>query len=182
MSPPHALSDGQLLALTQRGDRAAVAEIHRRYAARLGRLAAPRAGGVYDADDAVQAAFHALLADSGRFRVPAGGGLWGLLATIALNKIRSHARSPAVRLRAAGDGAEVAAAAGVAARGDDTAEVDVRDVLERLPPAERDLVELRAAGHPVEEIARRVGRPKRTVERQFQTCRTRMAWLAAADG
>ena len=60
-----------------------------------------------------------------------------------------------------------------------------QEALERMPPAQRDIVELRVAGYEVEEIARQTGRSKRTVERILQTCRTQLSEMLAevdADG
>ncbi|HEY1377013.1 MAG TPA: sigma-70 family RNA polymerase sigma factor, partial [Gemmataceae bacterium] len=57
----------------------------------------------------------------------------------------------------------------------------VRDTLERLPPAERQMLELRMEGYEVSEIADRVGRSKRTVERLLQQARTRLKSLLDED-
>jgi RNA polymerase sigma-70 factor (ECF subfamily) len=161
-----------------------LAELYHRYAGRLGRLVAPSARGLYDADDVVQSAFRTFMAaaDDGHYDLPDGRDLWGLLVVIALNKLRSRARSASARKRADGDWCEVTAVARASRHGDESVEVaDLRDALERLPTAERELVELRVAGHLVDEIARRVGRSKRTVERQLQSCRDSLAKMVAAD-
>jgi RNA polymerase sigma factor (sigma-70 family) len=179
MSPLDARSDHFLLPLIQQGDRDALAELYERYAVRLGRVVAPRTGGIYDAEDVVQSAFRTFIstADNGHYDLPDGRDLWGLLVAIALNKLRSRTRYETARKRSPTGGRVEAPV--VENEGNEA--VDVRDVLERLPPEERELVELRVAGYVVGDIARRVGRSKRTVERQLQSCRDTLARLVATD-
>jgi DNA-directed RNA polymerase specialized sigma24 family protein len=50
----------------------------------------------------------------------------------------------------------------------------VEDALGQLPALHRSMAELRIEGHEVAEIARQVGRSKRTVERTLQDVRTRL--------
>jgi len=139
---------------------------------------------LYDADDVVQSAFRTFItsADNGLYELPDGRDLWGLLVVIALNKLRSRARYDAARKRRPLENRAGVALADVSAADAEGSEVvDVRDALERLSPAERELVEMRVAGHVVDDIARRVGRSKRTVERQLQSCRDTLAKLVASD-
>ena len=56
-------------------------------------------------------------------------------------------------------------------------ELVVRDVLEQLPATERNAVELRLEGYEVAEIAGRMGRSKRTIERSLQKARERLTEL-----
>lgn len=178
---PHSRTDHYLLSSIQRGDREALGELYVRYADRLGRLVATRAGGLYDADDVVQSAFRTFIttADNGHYDLPNGRDLWGLLVAIALNKLRSRARYDTARKRSP---AGRVGPAEVVPCGDEGSDgVDVRDALDQLTPDERELVELRVAGHAVEDIARRVGRSKRTVERQLQSCRDTLAKVVASD-
>jgi len=182
--PYDACPDQFLLSSIQDGDRDALGEVYQRYAGRLERLVAPRAGGLYDASDVVQSAFRTFIttADNGHYDLPDGRDLWGLLVAIALNKLRSRVRYETARKRSPAAGRRGATCAEESfAENDGSEGVDVRDVLERLPPEERELVELRLAGHDVEDIARRVGRSKRTVERQLQSCRDALAKLVATD-
>ena len=184
MSPFDARTDHCLLSSIQQGDRTALAELYQRYAGQLGRLIAPRTGGLYDADDVVQSAFRTFMttADNGHYALPDGRDLWGLLVAIAFNKLRSRARYESARKRSPAKGRVADTQAdGALAGNEGTGGVDVRDALERLSPEERELVELRVAGYVVEDIARRVGRSKRTVERQLQTCRDTLARLVASD-
>ena len=48
------------------------------------------------------------------------------------------------------------------------------EALARLPEAQRRMVELRIEGHEVGEIAARVGRSKRSVERVLQEFRNQL--------
>lgn len=50
-------------------------------------------------------------------------------------------------------------------------ELVVTETLERLPPPQRRVVELRFAGHEVAEIAEQIGRSMRTTERLLQEAR-----------
>ena len=172
--------DHTLLALIGRGDREAVAELYQRYAGRLTSFVASRTSGLYDADDVVQSAFRSFIrtADKGHYDLPDGEDLWGLLVVIALNKVRSRGRYAAARKRATAEAVQ----ADEAGRDEDPSGViDLWDALKRLPPVERELVELRAAGLEVDEIALRVGRSKRTVERQLRACRQTLDRLVTSD-
>jgi RNA polymerase sigma factor (sigma-70 family) len=56
-------------------------------------------------------------------------------------------------------------------------QLTVEESLAQLPPHQREMLELRIQGHEVAEIARAVGRSKRTVERNLQEVRTRLRTL-----
>lgn len=170
--PLAALSDEALLHLIQCGDRAAVGELYGRYAARLrAAVAGARGPALCDPEDVVQSAFRSFIeaAERGRYRVPDGADLWALLVTIALNKRRSHARRATAAKRAPG-----AAPRPSAAHDDPGAALGARDLLDRLPSPEREIAELRLAGCSVDEIAGRLGRSRRTVERNLHSCRERL--------
>src|SRR5262249_22608170 len=78
-----------------------------------------------------------------------------------------------VRQTAGGDAYEKAVLQEAAA--DQTALTVLRlvldDVLQKLSPSQRQIVELRLEGHEVAEIAQRVSRSKRSVERVLQDFR-----------
>lgn len=168
--------DWHLLSLIQLGDREAASELYARYAARLRAVALGTAACPPDADDAVQSAFRSFLvaADRGAYHVPDDRDLWALLVTIVLNKLRSHARRAAAVKRTP-PAARGALTDTPAPCGDDPAlAVATQDLLDGLPPLEREVAGLRLAGHSVEEIAARLGRSLRTVERNLQSCRERL--------
>ena len=182
MTPPLVVEcpDHLLLDRLRRGDRAAIAELYERYAGRLLRFVAPKTNGVYDADDVVQSAFRTFLASTtDGYDLPDSQDLWALLVVMSMNKLRSRQRYAAARKRNGESGPIPADEAGREC--DPSGVIDVRDALTRLPSLERELVELRVAGHPVDAIAERVGRSKRTVERLLRDCRITLAKLVAAD-
>jgi RNA polymerase sigma-70 factor (ECF subfamily) len=182
-------SDRLLLRLLRGGSQEAAQELYRRYAGRLRALVRAQCATTLarqvDPDDIVQSVFDTFFhgASCGRYDIPDGEDLWKLFLVIGLNKIRAQrvfhlaakrdarrttqlgARSLASRRRGADHGSE------------GFLELVVQEALERLPPQHRVIVELRLAGHGVEEIARQTGRSIRSVERVLQESRTRLKWL-----
>jgi RNA polymerase sigma-70 factor, ECF subfamily len=183
-APPESATDGSLLRRLVDGQDTAADALFRRYADRIRALAraklpvhlTPRA----DPEDVVQSVFRAFFesARKGLYQVPDGHTLWHLLGVVTVNKVRSlHAHHAAARRDARltiAWGPETLEPAGI---GTDLLEVAVRDVLEQLPTSERAAVELRLEGYEVAEIAGRVGRSKRSVERSLQKARERLTEL-----
>lgn len=179
-------SDRSLLRLLAGGDREAADEVYRRYADRLRRVVrnalSPRVSGRLDADDIVQSTFRRFLgaARDGRYVLPSGDELWGLLVVIGLNRVRSaeqYHRSGKRDVRQT-----VGLADGTAEPADDAAlAVEVDEALAGLPPDHREVTRLRLAGYEVGEIAGRLGRSKRTVERVLQDTRGRLRRLLDAE-
>jgi RNA polymerase sigma-70 factor, ECF subfamily len=179
-------SDGSLVRRLRSGSEDAATQLYVRYAQRLRALALANTSAQLarrvDAEDIVQSVFRIFFtgASRGLYDVPAGDDLWKLLLVIALNKIRSEAvfhlaARRDVRITAElerleplampEDGEEFAA---------NFLRLVVQDTLEQLPSAERQMLELRMEGHDITEIAGRVSRSKRTVERILQQARTRL--------
>jgi RNA polymerase sigma-70 factor, ECF subfamily len=185
--------DHSLLEALREGDRDAATLLYRRYAKRLRQLirakCSPQLARRVDAEDIMQSVFYAFFrgASGGCYAVPAGEELWPLLLVIALNKIRTQGSFHRAAKR------DVRVTLGL----DDTdalhqainqLEVDeplpflnmiARETLERMPLSQREIVELRVAGYEVEEIALKVGRSKRTVERLLQACRHELSAMLA---
>jgi RNA polymerase sigma-70 factor (ECF subfamily) len=186
-------SDRSLLRRLRGGSEDAATQLYRRYAHRLRALARANTSAHLarrvDAEDIVQSVFRIFFtaASQGLYDVPAGEDLWKLLLVIALNKIRAEgvfhqAAKRDVRATAELDRLEPAAEPeGTEDFADTFLRLVVRDTLERLPPAERQMLELRMEGYEVSEIADRVGRSKRTVERLLQQARTRLKSLLDED-
>src|SRR6266849_1593659 len=92
---PPVRSDTSLLRRFRLGSEDAAAELYRRYAPRLRRLARRQCSSVLarrvDADDIGQSVFCAFFqaARKGYYDVPDGEDLWKLLLVIALNKVRT---------------------------------------------------------------------------------------------
>ena len=186
------LTDHDLLENLRRGDREAATLLYRRYAKRLRQLirakSSPELTRRLDADDILQSVFHAFFrgATEGCYEVPAGEELWPLLLVIALNKIRTQgsyhrAAKRDVRLTCGWDDANIVRQS-TRQEGDESMpflQLIADEALERMPPTQREIVEFRVAGYEVEEIAQRVGRSKRTVERILQTCRQQLGDMLA---
>jgi len=181
--PPSA-SDGSLLRRLADGQATAADALFRRYADRIRALAraklpthlTPRA----DPEDVVQSVFRAFFesAKKGLYQVPDGQTLWHLLGVVTVNKVRSlHAHHAAARRDARLTVAWEPDALEPDEPATDLLEVAVRDVLEQLPATERTAVELRLEGYEVAEIAGRIGRSKRAVERSLQKARERLTEL-----
>ena len=186
-------SDHELLASLRQGDREAANSLFRRYAKRLRQLIRAKCSTDlarrFDAEDIMQSVFHAFFkgASQGCYQVPAGEELWPLLLVIALNKIRTQgayhrAAKRDVRLTRGWDDSD---ALRVAVQGLETDEpmpflkLVAEEALERMPPTQREIVELSVAGYEVEEIADMVGHSKRTVERLLQSCRNQLGRMLA---
>ena len=60
-------------------------------------------------------------------------------------------------------------------------EICVRETLENLRPLDREIVSLRIQGHTVDEIAEITDRSRRTVERNLQKSRERLAGMLLED-
>jgi RNA polymerase sigma-70 factor (ECF subfamily) len=181
--PPSA-TDGSLLRRLADGQATAADALFRRYADRIRALAraklpthlTPRA----DPEDVVQSVFRAFFesAKKGLYQVPDGQTLWHLLGVVTVNKVRAlHAHHAAARRDARLTVAWGPDTLEPAEPATDLLEVAVRDVLEQLPTTERAAVELRLEGYEVAEIAGRVGRSKRAVERSLQKARERLTEL-----
>ncbi len=189
---PHAANDlhadrpdNVLLESLRSGDHEAASALYARYAKRLRQLirakCSPQLARRVDAEDIMQSVFCAFFrgASGGCYQVPAGEELWPLLLVIALNKIRTQgsfhrAAKRDVRVTRGLEDAEALRQAVSQLEVDEPMpflNLIVQEMLERMPQSQREIVELRMAGYEVEEIAQRVGRSKRTVERLLQTCR-----------
>lgn len=189
-------SDHALLLALRDGDRDAAGALYGRYAKRLRQLirarCSPQLASRVDAEDIMQSVFYAFFrgARGGCYEVPAGEELWPLLLVIALNKIRTQgtfhrAAKRDVRVTRALDDSDALK------RAVERLEVNeplpflnliAQETLERMPRTQREIIELRVAGYEVEEIAAKVGRSKRTVERLLQACRRDLTAMAAEVG
>lgn len=179
--------DGELLARIREGDPLAAADVYRRYADRLRRLAQARCSAELasriEPDDVVQSVFRRFFSNASRgvYDVPGEAALWQLLMVIALNKIRDQAefhraakRDVRRVQRLDTNGTEALEAAC-----HDEIEVlslrlAIEEIVEAMPEPLRPILILRLEGHEVQEIAEQVGRSKRSVERVIQQFRNKL--------
>jgi RNA polymerase sigma-70 factor (ECF subfamily) len=196
IEPPQGeeVSDRSLLRRLQHGQADASTALYLRYVQRLLALTAaqssPDLAQRLDPEDIVQSVFRTFFrrASLGHYTVPEGEEIWKLLLVIALNKVRDAGAYPRaarrdVRRTAGGEAFDQALEAR-AGRDDESLAVlnlVVDEVLAALPPGHRPIVELRIEGHEVAEIAQRVRRSKRTVERVLQEFRQRLAAQIQGD-
>jgi RNA polymerase sigma factor (sigma-70 family) len=177
-------SDGSLVRQYRAGSETAADELYRRYAGRLRRLAWIKSmrsrDRRVDDSDIVQSVFRRffIAARRGDYDIPQGEDLWNLLLVIALNKIRNavefeqSAKRDArrtVSMESAQD-----AATDIQSREDSATSflrICVGEAMERLPADYAAAVQARMEGYEVQEIARRLSRSKRTVERILQESR-----------
>jgi RNA polymerase sigma-70 factor (ECF subfamily) len=161
-------------------DRRAAEQLFARYADRMRALIASRLRGPVASrispDDVVQSVFRAFVERGLAWghAAPDGQELWGLLCTLAMNKLRERiAYHQAARrdVRRTAGGVEALPEPEAAAA---WLEVEVDDLLGRLRPADREVIRLRMAGYEVTEIADLTARSLRTVERVLQSARTKL--------
>ena len=167
------------------GDEGAAAKLFRRYAVRLRALADGYCRSGYDrrfdADDIVQSVFRVFF-DGVRqngYDVPPEGEIWGLLTVIALNKVRKqveHHRAAKRDIHRTTSAEDLTDWAG--ADSDEGAAALLKLVFDEqlatMPESNRVIVRLRMDGYELKEIADRVGRSRRTVERVLQEFRDRL--------
>jgi RNA polymerase sigma-70 factor (ECF subfamily) len=186
-APP---TDASLLRRYRRGEEDAATELYLRYAGRLRILADTRASPELkqriDPDDIVQSVFRTFFrrAGVGQYDAPTGDELWKLFLVIGLNKIRKvaayhKAAKRDVRQTAVGAGFDqaVAVTPGSDQEALHTLQMTIDELLAPLPESHRAIIDLRAAGHEVAEIAGRTGRSRRSVERILHDFRRRLHGL-----
>jgi RNA polymerase sigma-70 factor (ECF subfamily) len=174
-------SDQWLLEQFQEGNQDAATEIFLRYAPRLRGLAraqcSPALARCVEAEDIVQSVFRSFFrrAQNGYYDIPEEGELWRLFLVITLNKIRAkgdfyHAAKRDIRQLRQGLPPDRV----LAGRNQRTAEflqMVLDEAMAKLPAHHRQIIELRIQGYDLEEIADKVQRAKRTVERVLQQFR-----------
>ena len=179
-------SDRTLLSRLRRGEESAATALYLRYARRLLALTQARTSNELaakeEADDIVQSVFKSFFrkASAGLYDVPEGEELWNLLLVITINKIRAkgnyHRAAKRDMRLAAGEQSLEAVASEHA--DNDTALTELRmvidEILKGMPEKSVEIVELRIAGHEVNDIVARARRSKRTVERVLQDFRERL--------
>lgn len=185
--PTETPSDNSLLRRLRTGDQDAATRLYLRYAERLRLLASaecsPELARRVDMEDIVQSVFSSFFrgVSNGYYEIPAGEELWKLFLVIALNKIRAkgafhRAARRDVRHTVGGNALENVSTPEQS--NDDTflvLKMTVEEVMSLLPDAQKEMVDLRIEGYDVAEIAEKTRRSKRTVERNLQDFRQKLA-------
>ncbi len=185
LPPP---GDHTLVRFVRKGDEAAAEELYRRYATRLRRLVADRCtpafAARFDPDDIVQSVFRVLYQGvrTKFYDVPPGGELWGLLFVMAINKVRDQVafHQAACRNVSRTFATDAMTPDDLLGQDENNAallRLTVEEYLCGLDETDRGIVAFRMTGHSVEEIADRIGRAKRTVERVLQKARDQLTEL-----
>lgn len=191
-------SPSDLMARWQKGDQAAAAELFRRYADRLIALARSRLpdhlAQRFDPEDVVQSAYRSFFARArdGQFELHPGNDLWQLLVAITLHKLQHQVRWNHADKRAAFreqplEGSAQTGAAGVPVFAREPAPIEavtlvdeVEQLMARLEPLQRRILELRLQGYDREEIAATVERSECTVRRILKQVEEHLqAWQRA---
>ena len=183
--PLSEVSDRSLMRRLRTGSQDAATQLYLRYANRLRMLSrtkcSPDLAARVDSDDIVQSVFRTFFrhAEKGDYDVPDGEDLWKLFLVIGLNKIQSlgtHHRAAKRDVRVSRGGTSVDQAADESdATSLSILQMSIDEVLHELPQAHQEIIQLRIEGHEVAEIAGRVARSKRSVERILQEFRGQLA-------
>lgn len=185
-------TDRTLLRKLETGDDDAATALYQRYAIRLMSLIRKRTSGEFtrrfDAEDVMQSVFRTFFrrAREGGYSVPASGELWQLLLVLSLNKIcdlavHHRAQKRDVRISKStlpGFGENSKDDGGLALS---ILKMTIDESLDELMPVQREIILDRINGFEVAEIAERVGRSKRTVERSLQRFRQRLSTVIRDD-
>jgi RNA polymerase sigma-70 factor (ECF subfamily) len=187
-------SDGSLVRQLRGGSESAADQLYRRYATRLRALVRAKTNSEMarriDADDIVQSVFRRffLAAREGHYDVPAGQDLWDLLLVITLNRVRTEsafhrAARRDVRRERTGESASVELSQAAQPQRSEEAilRLIVAEALGKLPPDYRAVIELRMQERPVAEIAAKLQRSKRSIERILQESRRELIHLLDPD-
>jgi RNA polymerase sigma-70 factor (ECF subfamily) len=189
------VSDRSLLRRLRGGSEDAATALYLRYAQRLRALirsrCSPQVQRRVEPEDLVQSVFRRFFrrVQQGEYDVPAGEELWGLFLVIALNRIRAeetYQRAGKRDIRRTAGNAPIVPVDVPDERHDadfTVLQMTITEAMDNLPAAQRQMLELRIQGHEVADIARLVGRSKRTIERNLQEVRLHLRALLepAAD-
>lgn len=178
-------SDRSLLGKLRSGDEDAAQALYMRYASRLLSLANRRTSAELatrvDPEDIVQSVFRTFFrrASAGQYDVPEGEELWKLLLVIALNKVRAQGNFHHAGRR------DVSRTQALPVEGDAKDQDDQRlaeqilqmsidEIAIQLPESSRQIIRMRIEGYAIQEIAEKLSRSKRTIERVLQGFRAEL--------
>ncbi|MFM7129024.1 MAG: RNA polymerase sigma factor [bacterium] len=181
-------SDHALIRQFRNGEIDASTQLYVKYASRLIGLTMRKSGAdlarQVDPEDIVQSVFRTFFrrVGDGQYDVPEGEDIWKLLLVIALNKIRAVAtyhKAAKRDIRRTEGNVPPEIYASFSDNRDEVALVSLRmvidEMMEDLLEVNRQIVFMRIEGFELAEIAARVHRSKRTVERVLQDFRNRLS-------
>jgi RNA polymerase sigma-70 factor, ECF subfamily len=180
LTPP---SDQSLIVRLRSGDESAASEVYNRYSKRVFGLVhqqmADRLRAQVQPEDIVQSVFKSVFRgiNTGNYDAPPGGTLWQLMAIVAVHKVRRNARLRSAQRRDARRTQSLNAMENFDTADDCTSdefEAAIREAIENLKESEQDVVLLRVQGYSVEEIASKLERSRRSIERTLHNIRKKM--------
>lgn len=188
MSPP-TITDHSLVFRVRDGDEDAAIELYGRYAARVFGLVqkqmADHLKAQVDPEDIVQSVFRSVFrgVSSAAYDAPQGGTLWKLIAVVAVNKVRRNGRNRSAAKRDARrtEPLDEISATGSSSTSPEELECALRESLEGLKPVEQEVVQLRVQAYSVDEIAQKLGKSRRTIERLLQRAREELLRMVDED-
>jgi RNA polymerase sigma-70 factor (ECF subfamily) len=190
-----------LLARWRAGDARAADILFQRYAERLIVLARSRLperlSRRIDTEDVVQSAYRSFFANArdGRYQVQRGGDLWNLLVTITLHKLyhqveRWTSRKRNVEREQSAGGADGLGDWQSRLASEDPSPLEavalidlVEQLMQRLDPWERPVLESRLQGHDLNDIAAQARCSQRTVRRTLDKVKRQLEhWQEQGQG
>ena len=177
--------DKDLLQRFRTGEEDAATALYRRYAIRLLRLAEKKTDAKMasriDPEGVVQSVFRTFFrrVSKGQYEVGDGDSLWNLLLVISLNKLKKEVTKQRTAKRDISKtySLEDSDQRIVDSNEDEAAlvlKMTIEELLGDLSESERQIIELRIAGHDINHIASETGRAKRSVERILHAFRIRL--------
>lgn len=172
-----------LVARWRSGDQGAADQLFQRYAHRLAALVRSRLSARFaqrlDAEDVVQSAYRSFFGHvrEGRFAIERGGDLWQLLVVMTMHKLQHQVRHNTAEKRSVvreqSDTPHDERFVNLIAQEPSPIEAvaladQLEDVMRRLEPLHRRMLELRLQGHDWAEIAAATQRTQRTVRRVLE--------------
>lgn len=179
-------TDHSLALRVKDGDQEAAHDLYERYVQRVFGLVDSKLGAklraTTDAEDIVQSVFRSMFRgmQAGSYGVEPGSTLWNLLAVISLTKLRRRAHHQTaqrrdvdrlVSLQTIADGEAADASMDVFLN------ACVQETMQKLRPADRQILLLRMQGFTLSEISEQTPFSCRTVARRLRTMRKHLAGL-----
>jgi RNA polymerase sigma-70 factor, ECF subfamily len=172
------------------GDEDAAHVLYERYVQRVFGLVDSKLGAklraTTDAEDIVQSVFRSMFrgVQAGNYEVEPGSTLWNLLAVISLTKLRRKAHHQTAQRRDVDRLVSLQTVAGgeaIDASTDEFLNICVRETMQKLRPADRQILVLRIQGFTLIEISEQTSLSCRTIARRLRTSRKHLASLLLED-